>query len=251
MPRFFIKQEQINDGRVSIVGEDAHHAARSLRMAVGDELTVCDEVGNEYLCSISEFFDDREVIATVKSQKRSETESPYHISLFQALPKGDKLDSIIQKSVECGASEIYLFQSERCVVKIKKEAEDRKNERRQRIAESAAKQCGRSIIPKVHEAMDYSDMLEEAALCDLCLFCYEGEGTQPIGRVLKDRLLDDNGSVRTIAIIIGSEGGFSQGEVARAEEKGMISVGLGKRILRTETASSFALACISCVAELG
>ena len=250
MPRFFIKSEQINDGVARLIGEDAHHAARSLRMAVGDELTLCDESGVEYLCDIVEFIDDKEVIARIRSQKSSDTEPPYHISLFQALPKGDKLDSIIQKSVECGASDIYLFQSERCVVKIKKDAEDRKNERRQRIAESAAKQCGRSIIPSVHEATEFGEMLKLASGSDLALFCYEGEGTVPLGKVLKDKLLGGASEVKSIAIIIGREGGFSENEVAMAKEAGMIAIGLGKRILRTETASSFALACVSCVTEL-
>ena len=157
---------------------------------------------------------------------------------------------IIQKSVECGASDIYLFQSERCVVKIKKDAEDRKNERRQRIAESAAKQCGRSIIPTVHEAIEFGEMLKLASESDLALFCYEGEGTEPLGRVLKDKLLSGSSNVKSISIIIGSEGGFSENEVSMAKEVGMIAIGLGKRILRTETASSFALACISCVTEL-
>ena len=247
MPRFFIKREQITDDTARLIGEDAHHAARSLRMAVGDELILCDESGIEYICDITEFIDDKEVIAKIRAQKSSDTESPYRISLFQALPKGDKLDSIIQKSVECGASDIYLFQSERCVVKIKKDAEDRKNERRQRIAESAAKQCGRSIIPSVHEAIEFGDMLKLASESDLALFCYEGEGTEPLGRVLKDKL---SASVKSISIIIGSEGGFSENEVTMAKASGMIAIGLGKRILRTETASSFALACISCMTEL-
>jgi len=219
-------------------------------MAVGDEVTVCDDNGQEYTCVISDFDDDIKVTLEVVSQKRSENEPKYHISLFQALPKGDKLDSIIQKSVECGVSEIFLFQSKRCVVKIKKDSEDRKNERRRKIAESAAKQCGRSIIPDVHEPVEYKEMLSLASEHDMALFCYEGEGTVPMGRVLSSRLSGDEDSVRSIAIIVGSEGGFSEKEAEAAKEKGMISVGLGKRILRTETASGFALACISCITEL-
>ena len=247
MPRFFVKQEQISDNIVSVTGEDAHHIARSLRMAVGEGITVCDSVGNEYECEIISFADDKEVRAEIKAVGRSAGEPRYHIDLFQALPKGDKLDSIIQKAVECGASEIYLFQSERCVVRIKKENEERKNERRQKIAESAAKQCGRGMIPTVHEAVDFKDMLALATKDDLCLFCYEGKGTRPIGQVLAERL---GSSVKTISIIIGSEGGFSEKEASEAEAAGMVPVGLGSRILRTETASGFALACISCMTEL-
>ena len=247
MPRFFINNQQIADGIVSIIGDDAHHIARALRMAVGENILVCDELGKEYDCEIFEFIDDREVKAKVMSERASDTEPKYKIRLFQALPKGDKLDSIIQKAVECGASEIYLFQSERCIVRIKKENEDRKNDRRRKIAESAAKQCGRSIIPAVHEAVEFDEMLSLAMESDLSLFCYEGEGTLPIGKVLASKLSDD---VKSISVIIGSEGGFSEAEAKAAVSVGMTPIGLGKRILRTETASGFALACIACMTEL-
>ena len=247
MPRFFINNQQISDGNVSIIGDDAHHIARALRMAVGESITVCDELGKEYTCEIFEFIDDREVKAKVMSERASDTEPKYKIRLFQALPKGDKLDSIIQKAVECGASEIYLFQSERCIVRIKKENEDRKNDRRRKIAESAAKQCGRSIIPAVYEAVEFKDMLSLATESDLALFCYEGEGTLPIGQVLARGLSDD---IKSISVVIGSEGGFSEAEAKEAVSAGMMPIGLGKRILRTETASGFALACISCMTEL-
>ena len=128
MPRFFVRQERVSDHTISIIGDDAHHIARSLRMAVGEEITVCDMQGNEYACRIASFDDDKEVIAEVLSQKKSENEPKCFIRLFQALPKGDKLDTIIQKAVECGVGEIIPFQSERCVVKIKNDAEDKKLE---------------------------------------------------------------------------------------------------------------------------
>ena len=149
MPRFFVRKEFISDNTISILGEDAHHIARSLRMAVGDAVTVCDMQGNEYDCKIESFDEDREVVLNIISQSHSENEPVVYVKLFQALPKGDKLDTIIQKAVECGVSEIVPFQSERCVVKIKEDAESRKTERRQKIAAEAAKQCGRSVIPTV------------------------------------------------------------------------------------------------------
>ena len=126
MPRFFVEQDRVFENHISIVGEDAHHIARSLRMAVGEQITVCDREGKEYLCEISSFDEDREVVADIISSAKSENEPRIYIRLFQALPKGDKLDTIIQKAVECGVSEIIPFQSERCVVKIKNDAEDRK-----------------------------------------------------------------------------------------------------------------------------
>ena len=162
MPRFFVRQERISDGYISIIGEDAHHIARSLRMAAGEEITVCDMQGNEYNCRISSFDDDKEVLAEILSQKKSENEPAVFITLYQALPKGDKLDTIIQKAVECGASRIVPFQSERCVVKIKNDAEDKKKERRQRISAEAAKQCGRSVIPDVANPISFKEALEEA-----------------------------------------------------------------------------------------
>ena len=143
-------------------------------------------------------------------------------------------------------SEIIPFQSERCVVKIKNDAEDRKTERRQRISAEAAKQCGRSVIPEVRASVGFEEAIAMAAESELCLFCYEGDGTLPLGSILRkyDQLPE------SVSIVIGSEGGFSQNEVAKAVGKGTTLVGLGKRILRTETASGFVLACLVCASEL-
>ena len=246
MPRFFVRQERVNDGYISIIGEDAHHIARSLRMAVGDQITVCDMQGNEYTCRISAFDEDREVSAEILESRHSQNEPKIFIRLFQALPKGDKLDTIIQKAVECGVSEIIPFQSERCVVKIKNDAEDRKADRRQRISAEAAKQCGRSVIPEVRASVGFDEAIAMAAESELCLFCYEGDGTLPLCSILR-RYEELPASV---SIVIGSEGGFSQNEVAKAVEKGVTLAGLGKRILRTETASGFVLACLVCASEL-
>jgi 16S rRNA (uracil1498-N3)-methyltransferase len=143
-------------------------------------------------------------------------------------------------------SEIIPFQSERCVVKIKSDAEDRKTERRQRISAEAAKQCGRSVIPEVRASVGFDQAIAMATESELCLFCYEGDGTIPLGSIL--RKYDDLPA--SVSIVIGSEGGFSQKEVAKAEEKGVTLAGLGKRILRTETASGFVLACLVCASEL-
>ncbi len=254
MPRFFINREQICEKEILLQGEDAHHIARALRMAVGDPLTVCDGLGMEYDCRILSFREDREVRVEICDQKSGETEPPCRILLFQALPKGDKLDTVIQKAVECGASEIIPFESEHCVVKQKAEAEERKTERRRRIAEEAAKQCGRSFLPDVRRTVSFEEMLKLSGGCAVGLFCYEGEGTLPLGQWLvhnRERLYPLDNKPVSVAVVVGSEGGFSTREVRLAEEKGLIPVGLGKRILRTETASGFALACISCVTELG
>ena len=251
MPRFFVRHDQVfeDKNKIYLTGEDAHHVARSLRMAVGDEVTVCDMQGVEYACVISAFDDDKKVELSYTSAKRAENEPPVKIRLYQALPKGDKLDTIIQKAVECGVWEIIPFESERCIVRVKPEAEVKKTERRNRIAEEAAKQCGRSVIPRVYPTVPFSEMLDGIG-DGVCLFCYEGDGTQPLGEVLKEKLGDcTHGDV--VSIVIGSEGGFSISEYERIRAAGAECVGLGKRILRTETASGFVLACIVCFTELG
>ena len=250
MPRFFVRSSQIEDGVVTILGDDAHHISRALRMAKGERLTVCDMQRMEYECVLEEFLPDR-VLARVLSATSSDTEPPFHALLFQALPKGDKLDAILQKAVECGASEILPFESERCVVRLKPEAEEKKTERRARIALEAAKQSGRSLLPTVHPTQSFREALSRAALADLPLFCYEGDGTLPLGRVLHEHAALLHGErIPTVSLMIGSEGGFSAKEAAEAVEAGMIPVGLGRRILRTETAASFVLSCLVCETEL-
>lgn len=248
MPRFFVRQDRVFENTVSIIGEDAHHIARSLRMAVGDEITVCDMQGNEYTCEIKSFDEDREVVANILSRICASNEPLCYVTLYQALPKGDKLDTIIQKAVECGVSRIVPFQSERCVVRIKDDAEARKTERRQRISAEAAKQCGRSVIPQVEPSVTFAQALKEANdNGDVCLFCYEGDDTEPLGKVLRDM---EGNFPKRISIFVGSEGGFSINEASSAREIGMKMIGLGKRILRTETASGFVLACIVFESEL-
>ncbi len=247
MPRFFIGENQIDGNTVTLTGEDAHHIARSLRMAVGDEVTVCDPNGQEYRCIIEGFEEDRTVRADILTSVSSECEPVCRVTLFQALPKGDKLDSIIQKAVECGVWKIVPFESERCVARIKAENEARKGERRKKIAAEAAKQCGRGRIPEVEPAISFDSMLREAQTYDLCLFCYEGKETEPLGRILAETPRDN---ACRIAVIIGSEGGFSEAEAEKARKLGMRMTGLGKRILRTETAPIFVLSCIVCNAEL-
>lgn len=250
MPRFFVRQDRIFDDYISIIGDDAHHIARSLRMAVGEQITVCNMQGTEYECEITSFNEDYEVIATIISQKASENEPKIFVTLYQALPKGDKFDTIIQKAVECGVSKIVPFQSERCIVKIKNEAESKKKERRQKISAEAAKQCGRSVIPEVCDAISFNEMISNAKNSDVILFCYENEGTKPLGTILKELFVSEENFPQSIAIVIGSEGGFSIKEAEFAQNNGALLTGLGKRILRTETASGFVLSCIVCFSEL-
>ena len=250
MPRFFVCKEQIENGCVTITGDDAHHLSRSLRMAAGEHITVCDMQKKEYECELTAFLPDR-VEARVLSVRESDTEPPYTATVYQALPKGDKLDQIIQKAVECGASEIVTFESERCVVHAKEGNEEKKVERRRRIALEAAKQSGRSILPSVSPTVSFAQAIEMASHADIPLFCYEGDGTESLSaclRELKTRAV--NQETLSVSIVIGSEGGFSQKEAEMAKKAGLYPVGLGKRILRTETAASFVLACLVYELEL-
>ena len=249
MPRFFIRANQIEDGVVTLLGDDAHHISRSLRMAAGECITVCDMQKNEYECELTDFLSDR-VLAKILETRQSDTEPPYHAIVYQALPKGDKLDSVIQKAVECGASEITTFESERCIVRAKGENESKKVERRQRIALEAAKQSGRGIVPAVNPTISFSEMCRRAAEADIALFCYEGDGTEPLPVALGKAIAKTDKEDPTIALIIGSEGGFSLAEAEKICSLGILPVGLGKRILRTETASGFALACLVYALEM-
>ncbi len=250
MPRFFLSAANIRDGVVTITGDDAAHISRSLRMKPGEHITVCDMQKIEYDCEICEFTHDT-VVARVISSMPTASEPPYVVRVFQALPKSDKLDIIIQKAVESGASEIVPFESERTIVRIDSDPkkEQKKLERRARIALEAAKQCGRGIIPNVKSPISFKNMLVEAAKSELALFFYEGDGTIPLPKLINERY-PDGLTPKSISVVIGSEGGFSLSEVEAAKSAGLVSVGLGSRILRCETASGFALACLSYAFEL-
>ena len=244
MPRFFAPNSAFDEGRVTITGEDAFHIARSLRMAVGDKITVCDMAKREHLCKLSRIRDE-ECVADIISSRDGATESPVELSLFMAYPKGDKLETVIQKAVELGATNIIPFESSRCIKRPSADKAEKQNARFSRIAEEAAKQCGRAQLPKVSLPISYKEALSAASKCELPIFCYEGDGTKSFKKVL-----NENKNVKTISLVIGSEGGFSHEEAEAAEKAGLIPVNLGPRILRCETAPSYALSAISYFFEL-
>ncbi len=243
MPRFFVRQDQINDGIVTIKGDDAHHISRSLRMAAGEIITVCDMQKNEYECCLEGFTDV--VTARIVFQRHIDCEMPCRVHLFQGLPKGDKLDTVIQKAVECGVYDITPFECDRCIVKVKPDAESNKTARRCRIALEAAKQSGRGIVPEVFPTCSFKQMLERCAGYDAIVFCYEGDGTVGL-----KTLLSEMKDCKDIALVVGPEGGFSLDEVDKVRSIGAKPAGLGGRILRTETAATFALACMTYEFEL-
>jgi 16S rRNA (uracil1498-N3)-methyltransferase len=245
MPRFFVDREAVSDTAVTITGPDARHIARALRMAVGDVITVADGTGLEYTAVLTRIRDE-ECLCEITETKRSLSEPKSFITLYMAYPKGDKLETVIQKAVELGASRIVPFESSRCIKKPKADKAEEKTARLTRIADEAAKQCGRGLLPTVSLPLSYNEMLDEASGAELPIFCYEGSGA----RSLKEILSLCDGAPKTISVIVGSEGGFSEDEVKEAILSGATVVSLGKRILRCETAPDYVLSAISYEYEL-
>ncbi len=230
MPKYFTEPENIKDGFIEIFSDEAKHILNVMRMEIGDTLTICDGQSNDYLCRICETGKNC-LKAKIEETTRSESEPKTKITLYQGLPKSDKMELIIQKCVEIGVCRIVPVITERAVVKIEKGAkEDKKTERWQKIAESAAKQSGRGIIPAVERPMKFKDAIEEAVKNGEAIIPYENEKDRGLKEFVK------NSKAENVGIFIGPEGGFDTKEIEFAVENGVMSVTLGKRILRTETA---------------
>ena len=247
MYRFFVSPEDISDGQVRFSGETARHIARSLRMARGETVVACDGAGREYICRLDSFDEDREVLAEVLSSSRGESEPPIELRLYQAYPKGDKLDGIVMKATETGATSVTPFISHRCISRPEPARRAKIRERLARIALGAAEQSHRSLIPQIEDTRSFSEMLSEASGAELFLFCYEGgEGVETVE--LRELLSEyqDGRMPTSISIVIGSEGGFDREEAIAARDAGAKLCSLGRRILRCETASVFVLAGICC-----
>lgn len=231
MQNFFVYDWQVQGDMVTIEGADVNHIVNVLRMKVGEEVSVHDDVNRKYLCRIAELQEDK-VCLSILEQQASDTELPCRIYLFQGLPKGDKMEWIIQKGVELGAYAIVPVATKRAVVKLDEKKAQKKVARWNSIAESAAKQSGRGMIPEVLPVMKFAEALQFAEDLDLNLIPYEkAEGIADT----KQRIAEIRPG-QSIGIFIGPEGGFEEAEVEMAKEKRAIPVTLGRRILRTETA---------------
>ena len=243
MPRFFTENIDQNSG--SITGEDAKHIARVLRMKNGQPLTVCDTKGYDYACTI-EGITDEQIDLKVLSRSPSVTEPNVSVHLYQAMPKADKLELIIQKAVELGVNSITPVMTRRCVSRPDAKSMKKKLERYNRIAVEAAKQCGRGVLPDVALPLaNFGAVCRTFAQYDLVLFCYECGGA-PLRQLLADAKPADGQRLK-IALITGAEGGFAVEEAEMAANAGVKTVGLGPRILRCETAP---LAVLSAVMTL-
>lgn len=235
MPRFFVNEKP--QQTYTVTGEDAFHIGRSLRMRTGDEITLCHN-GEDFFCVI-EKITEKEVFVNVKASEKSKTEPSVRLTLYQAMPKADKLEIIIQKAVELGADRIVPVLTDRCVSRPDEKSFSKKLLRYQKISESAAKQSGRGIIPSVSGILSFKQAVAEMKQSDIALVCYEKGGIS-----LNEAKLDTKSS---IALFVGSEGGFEEKEIAFCKENGIAAVGLGARILRCETAP---LAAISIIMNL-
>ncbi|MDD6264703.1 MAG: RsmE family RNA methyltransferase [Clostridia bacterium] len=241
MRKFFKFDCENNQKEITISGEDARHISRSLRMKGGDKVCVCNGTGYDIHCTIA-LIDRENVYLTVEGVEKGESEPKYGAVLFQALAKSDKMDTIVQKAVECGVTEIIPFESKYCIAKIGDGIKNKLN-RWRKISLEAAKQCGRCIVPKISEPVSYAQAVLECSKGECSFICYEEERGLKLGSVAKPMKNE-------YRFMIGPEGGFSEEEIKFANENGVVSVGLGKRILRCETASSFVLACLCMENEL-
>ena len=233
MQRFFVEPHQIDEEahQIHITGSDVNHISNVLRMKMGEELWISDGSKYEYRCTIESFEPDEVLLHIVYSQE-PEYELPCRIYLFQGLPKADKMELIIQKAVELGAYEIIPVETKRCVVKLDGRKSAKKTVRWQQIAESAAKQSKRMLIPNVHEVLTFREALKYAESMDIRLVPYElARGMQETKEILAG--IEPGQSV---GIFIGPEGGFEEKEIEAAIEGGAKPITLGRRILRTETA---------------
>lgn len=233
MPRFFIDFPCAPGDEPWVDGENGAHIVKSLRMREGEELTLCDGRGTEYRCVLLQTESVRAQVRVLE-QKKSLSEPSVFVTVYQALPKADKMDSVVQKAVECGACRVVPVLSVRCVSRPDEKSARKKTERWQKIALEAAKQSGRGIVPLVAEVTPYAKAVEQAkANGDRLLFCYEGGGQS-----LRSLGLENE---ERISLFIGPEGGFAQEEVELAQANGAQVTTLGPRIFRTETAPVAAL----------
>lgn len=233
MYKFFVSNNQIKDKKITIVGEDVNHIKNVLRLNIDEKIIICNkDTAKSYIASISDISKE-EIACNIIEENSSTTESNVNIDLFQGLPKSDKMEYIIQKTTELGVKHIYPVALERCVVKIDKKDESKKILRWQKIAESAAKQSKRDIIPTVENIINLENICKNISKYDIILLAYENEESNTIKQELQKIDKREN---TNIGVVIGPEGGFTEKEVDTLIKAGAKCVTLGKRILRTETA---------------
>ena len=232
MPKFFISQSQIAGKNAYIEGQDVNHIKKVLRYKTGDKIEICNKDTEENFLGEIQEIQENIIKCSNLTKIEKKAESNIKITIFQGLPKADKMEQIIQKGTEIGVSEFTPIRLERCVVKLNDKDSRNKVERWQKVAEAAAKQCKRDKLPKVNSVYNLKNVYEILKEYDIVLLAYEEEKKHQ----LKEELQKIKKENLKIAIIIGPEGGITENEVKELEQYGTIPVTLGKRILRTETA---------------
>lgn len=231
MHHFFVTPSQVDGEVIHIEGSDVNHMKNVLRMKPGEKLEVSDGNNILYVCEVAAY-EEQEAILSVLEAKQADTELSTRLYLFQGLPKGDKMELIVQKAVELGVCEVIPVAMKRCVVKLDAKKASKKVERWNGIAESAAKQAGRSRVPEVTEVLDFEEALKKAGMLDHILVPYE----LAEGMAYTRDVIHQIQKGQSVGIFIGPEGGFEKEEVERAKACGAKEITLGRRILRTETA---------------
>lgn len=230
MPRFFVKTNQVQNATITILGEDVKHIKNVLRKEIGDCIEICNlDTKTTYICKIEQI--SNEGIQTHILEELKHLEDKIKIDIYQGLPKADKMELIIQKSVELGANAIIPVAMSRSIVKINSRDEAKKIQRWQKIAESAAKQCGRGFIPEVKHLINVKEICNWINEYDVIIVAYENEKENTLKAELKKLKATD----LKIGIVIGPEGGFEESDIKLLKESGAKIVTLGDRILRTET----------------
>ena len=237
MYQFFVDDAQVHEHEIVIEGSDVNHIRNVLRMKIDERIRISNMSGKAYFCHITLITEDM-VVAEIDSEDDNGTELGNRITLFQGLPKGDKMELIIQKAVELGVYKIVPVSMKNCVVKLDEKKAAKKVERWQAIAESAAKQSKRTIIPLIDKPVPYKLALEKAGKLDVTLVPYENERGMDATRQIMGKIKKG----QSIGIVIGPEGGFAPEEIKLADDNDMHRISLGRRILRTETAGLATLA---------
>lgn len=236
MPKFFVDKNQIRNNKVEIIGTDVNHIKNVLRASVGEKLEICDSsTKQDYLCEIENITKEN-IMCNIIEKLKTNVESDIQITVFQGLPKADKMELIIQKSVELGGYDIIPVEMKRSIVKLKENDKTKKLLRWQKISEVAAKQCGRNIIPEIKPIINVKNICNFIPEYDIVLVAYEKEEKNKLKEAIQllERKKEDN-KILKIAVVIGPEGGIDEQEIHLLEGSGAQIVTLGKRILRTET----------------
>ncbi len=234
MPKFFVTTNQIEGNTIIIQNEDVNHIKNVLRAKIDDTIDICDcMTSKNYICKIEQI-KEKDIYCHIVDEIESHVEPHIQVSIFQGLPKADKMELVIQKSVELGVYDITPVEMKRCVVKLNEKDKLKKIQRWQKISEGAAKQSGRDRIPTIHPVINIHTLCENIEEYDLVLVAYENEKVHTLKQELK-KVKNDNHKEMKIAIVIGPEGGIDKEEIAKFEEYHAKIITLGNRILRTET----------------